>query len=82
LETTLTRFQSRLSSLPPLATLALRVALAAMTVLLLAPAVLVLAGAGSWWMPGWLNRLLSHVDIEGATARPDASVGSSSGGQR
>jgi RND superfamily putative drug exporter len=53
-----------------------------MTVLLLAPAVLVLAGAGSWWMPGWLNRLLSHVDIEGATARPDASVGSSSGGQR
>jgi len=62
--------------------LSVGVALAAMTVLLLAPAVLVLAGAGSWWMPGWLNRLLPHVDIEGATARPDASVGSSSGGQR
>jgi uncharacterized membrane protein YdfJ with MMPL/SSD domain len=49
--------------------LSVGVALAAMTVLLLAPALLVLAGAGSWWMPGWLNRVLPHVDIEGATAR-------------
>ena len=51
--------------------LSVGVALAAMTVLLLAPALLVLAGAGSWWMPGWLNRVLPHVDIEGATAQRD-----------
>jgi uncharacterized membrane protein YdfJ with MMPL/SSD domain len=50
--------------------LSVGVALAAMTVLLLAPALLVLAGAGTWWMPGWLNRVLPHVDIEGAAAHP------------
>jgi uncharacterized membrane protein YdfJ with MMPL/SSD domain len=49
--------------------LSVGVALAAMTVLLLAPALLVLAGAGSWWMPRWLDRILPHVDIEGATLR-------------
>ena len=52
--------------------LSVGVALAAMTVLLLAPALLVLAGAGSWWLPGWLNRVLPHVDIEGAGVRPAA----------
>jgi putative drug exporter of the RND superfamily len=37
-------------------------------VLLLAPALLVLAGSGSWWMPAWLDRVLPHVDIEGTSA--------------
>ena len=37
-----------------------------MTVLLLAPALLVLAGQGSWWVPAWADRFLPHVDIEGA----------------
>ena len=50
--------------------LSVGVALAAMTVLLLAPALLVLAGAGSWWIPGWLERTLPHIDIEGSAARP------------
>jgi uncharacterized membrane protein YdfJ with MMPL/SSD domain len=50
--------------------LSLGVALAAMTVHLLAPALLVLAGAGSWWIPSWLDRTLPHIDIEGAAARP------------
>jgi uncharacterized membrane protein YdfJ with MMPL/SSD domain len=50
--------------------LSVGVGLAAMTVLLLAPALLVLAGAGSWWMPGWLARVLPHVDIEGSGVRP------------
>jgi hypothetical protein len=49
--------------------LSVGVALAAMTVLLLAPALLVLAGAGSWWMPGWLDRILPHVDVEGEAVR-------------
>jgi uncharacterized membrane protein YdfJ with MMPL/SSD domain len=51
--------------------LSVGVALAAMTVLLLAPALLVLAGAACWWMPAWLNRVLPHVDIEGASAGRD-----------
>jgi RND superfamily putative drug exporter len=29
------------------------------------PAVLVLFGDRAWWMPGWLERLLPHFDIEG-----------------
>ena len=50
--------------------LSVGVGLAAMTVLLLAPALLVLAGAGSWWIPRWLDRALPHIDIEGSAARP------------
>jgi RND superfamily putative drug exporter len=46
--------------------LSVGVGLAAMTVLLLAPALLVLAGQGSWWMPRWAERALPRVDIEGA----------------
>ena len=41
------------------------VALAALSVLLLAPALLVLAGQGGWWIPAWLERTLPHLDIEG-----------------
>jgi RND superfamily putative drug exporter len=37
-------------------------------VLVFAPAVLVLAGKGSWWVPGWLDRILPHMDVEGAGA--------------
>ncbi len=46
--------------------LSVGVALAAMSVLVFAPAVLVLAGLGSWWVPGWLDRILPHMDVEGA----------------
>jgi uncharacterized membrane protein YdfJ with MMPL/SSD domain len=46
--------------------LSVGVALAAVTVLAFAPAVLVLAGSGSWWVPSWADRFLPHVDIEGA----------------
>jgi putative drug exporter of the RND superfamily len=46
--------------------LSVGVALAALTVLLFAPAFLVLSGRASWWMPVWANRLLPRVDIEGA----------------
>jgi uncharacterized membrane protein YdfJ with MMPL/SSD domain len=49
--------------------LSVGVALAAMTVLLLAPALLVLSGAGSWWIPRWLERALPHIDIEGQSAQ-------------
>ena len=51
--------------------LAVGVALAAITVLVLAPALLVLAGRGSWWVPGWAERLLPRIDIEGAHLNQD-----------
>ena len=42
----------------------------------LVPAVLSLLGRAAWWLPGWLGRLLPHVDIEGARlGRPVAVLG-------
>jgi len=52
--------------------LSVGVALAALSVLLLAPALLVLAGSGSWWIPNWLDRTLPRLDIEGED-RPKAA---------
>ena len=49
--------------------LAVAVALAASMVLLLAPALLVLMGRGTWWLPGWLGRILPKLDIEGEALR-------------
>ncbi len=48
--------------------LSVGVALAAMSVLLLAPAFLVLVGQGIRWLPDWAERRLPHIDIEGAGA--------------
>ena len=45
--------------------LAVAVALAASMVMLLAPAVLVLLGRATWWLPRWLGRVLPRIDIEG-----------------
>jgi putative drug exporter of the RND superfamily len=33
---------------------------------LLVPALMLLMGNVNWWMPGWLERLIPHVSIEGA----------------
>jgi len=54
--------------------LSVGVALAAFCVLVFSPAVLVLAGKGSWWLPAWLDRTLPHLDVEGAGAKADAPV--------
>jgi RND superfamily putative drug exporter len=35
----------------------------------LVPAVLALVRRGAWWLPGWLDRLLPDLDIEGAKLR-------------
>ena len=48
--------------------LSVGVALAAICVLVFTPAVLVLAGQGSWWLPVWPDRALPHMDVEGAGA--------------
>jgi uncharacterized membrane protein YdfJ with MMPL/SSD domain len=56
--------------------LSVGVGLAAATVLVFAPAVLVLAGSGKWWVPGWLDRTLPHIDVEGASVEvPEVAVG-------
>ncbi len=45
--------------------LSVGVALAAISVLVLAPAILAIAGSVSWWMPSWIRRLLPRIDLEG-----------------
>lgn len=47
----------------------------------LVPAVLALLGDKAWWLPGWLDRLLPRVDVEGAglTAPPVPPTGPVSG---
>ena len=48
--------------------LSVGVALAGLTVMLLAPALLVLVGKrGAWWVPKWAERVVPHIDIEGST---------------
>src|ERR1041384_4927086 len=48
--------------------LSIGVALAGLTVMLFAPAVLVLVGKqGAWWTPKWAQRVVPHIDIEGST---------------
>jgi RND superfamily putative drug exporter len=44
------------------------VALAALSVLVLAPAILTMAGRSAWWVPKWADRFLPHIDIEGASS--------------
>jgi uncharacterized membrane protein YdfJ with MMPL/SSD domain len=48
--------------------LSVGVALAGLTVMMLAPALLVLVGnRGTWWVPEWAKRVVPHIDIEGST---------------
>jgi putative drug exporter of the RND superfamily len=39
--------------------------------MVVAPAVMVLLGDRAWWFPGWLDRLLPHLELEGGE-RPGA----------
>jgi RND superfamily putative drug exporter len=34
--------------------------------LLMVPAVMTLLGRHAWWMPRWLDRVVPHIDAEGA----------------
>ena len=45
--------------------LSVAVLLAGIMVILLAPAMLVVFGARTFWVPGWLGRILPHLDLEG-----------------
>jgi RND superfamily putative drug exporter len=43
---------------------------------LLVPAVMVLLGKRAWWLPGWMDRIVPHISIEGEEffARRDAKL--------
>ena len=34
-------------------------------VVILLPAVMLLMGKHTWWLPRWLDRILPHLDVEG-----------------
>ena len=34
--------------------------------MVLVPATMALMGRANWWLPGWLDRRLPHLDLEGA----------------
>ena len=36
-------------------------------VVVLLPAVMLLTGRRTWWLPGWLDRILPHLDVEGGS---------------
>ena len=40
--------------------------------MVLVPATMALLGNANWWLPGWLDRLLPHLDLEGGTGTVDA----------
>lgn len=37
------------------------------------PAVPALLGRSAWWLPGWLDRTLRNVDVEGEQYQPHGS---------
>ncbi len=42
----------------------------------LVPATMTLVGNANWWLPGWLDRVLPTVDIDGhSVLPPDAGPG-------
>ncbi|MFE7228112.1 MMPL family transporter [Nocardioides sp. NPDC057577] len=56
--------------------LSVAVLLAGILVVTLAPAALVIFGRSAWWLPGWLDKVLPHISIEGEPApagTPDVS---------
>jgi putative drug exporter of the RND superfamily len=42
--------------------------------MVLVPATMKLMGDANWWMPGWLDRLLPTINIEGETALPEPEM--------
>ena len=41
--------------------------------MVLVPATMSLLGRANWWLPGWLDRILPHLDLEGAPTAPEVS---------
>jgi len=40
--------------------------------MVLVPATMSLVGRANWWLPGWLDRILPHLDLEGTPTAPAA----------
>ncbi len=40
----------------------------------LVPATMRLLGDANWWLPGWLDRLLPHLDVEGGNGLPEPEL--------
>ncbi|GAA3542971.1 MMPL family transporter [Amycolatopsis ultiminotia] len=45
--------------------------------MLLVPAIMTFLGEAAWWLPGWANRLLPHIDVEGSALKDTAPAVSS-----
>ncbi|HET9074661.1 MAG TPA: hypothetical protein VFN48_08790 [Solirubrobacteraceae bacterium] len=43
--------------------------------LILVPATMKLLGTANWWLPGWLDRLLPNLDLEGHPAPTEPATG-------
>jgi putative drug exporter of the RND superfamily len=43
--------------------------------LVIVPATMELLGDANWWLPGWLDRILPHLDVEGPALVPAARSG-------
>jgi len=41
--------------------------------MVLVPATMSLLGRANWWLPGWLDRLLPHLDFDAAPRVPEAA---------
>jgi len=41
--------------------------------MVLVPATMSLLGRANWWLPGWLDRILPHLDLEAAPSAPGVS---------
>ena len=41
--------------------------------MVLVPATMSLLGRANWWLPGWLDRILPHLDLEAAPSVPEAA---------
>jgi len=61
--------------------LATAVVLAGILVVTLAPAAVVMFGEAAWWLPGWLDKILPHISVEGETmpATEEPSPGDDAG---
>jgi RND superfamily putative drug exporter len=40
--------------------------------MVIVPSTMELLGDANWWLPGWLDRILPHLDVEGPTGTPVA----------
>jgi RND superfamily putative drug exporter len=49
--------------------------------LVLVPATMELLGEANWWLPGWLDRILPHLNMEGRAKAEPMPGGAPAGGK-